>query len=79
MLEYTGDTVAAQKAEAQRIIDVLATPDPVREAQNRAIQSILKEVQNAPETSACAASPAIVLALDRLRELTPAAASGQQH
>lgn len=79
ILQYTASTVAAQKAEAQRVIDMLAKPDPVREAQNRAILSVIKEVQDAPNTDRCVSSPAVMLALDRLRQLTPATAGGQQH
>lgn len=69
LLAYNAQTIAAQKAEADRVIAVIAARSPEREAQARAIEAIIKEVQNAPSTEACVSSPAIVLALDQLRGL----------
>lgn len=78
MLTYTGDTVAAQKKEADRVIASIVQSNAQRDAQRDTIQTIIKEVQSAPVTERCASSPAITIALDGLRRLAETRASGEQ-
>ena len=70
MLAYNAESIRAQKAEADRVIAAIVTTSAERAAMDNTVQTIIREVERAPETDTCATSPAIVAALDGLRELT---------
>lgn len=72
LLDYNAKSINATRAEAERIIAAVAERNPQREQQAQLVHEIIKEVQNAPSTETCVSSPAIRLALERLRALEAA-------
>lgn len=73
--EYNAATIAAQKAEAERIIEAVQVAARLRIDTAGQVNTVIREIQSAPITTACVDSPAIRVALDGLRRLAEGVAA----
>lgn len=67
--EYNAASIAAQRREAERVIAAVQDAAKLRADTVDNVQTVIREIQSAPITTACVDSPAILVALDGLRKL----------